>query len=150
MPTSQKIDTRMCSSRKLEGLSCKAPPTAFLAKLRVKEERPVKYTRIDYWGPGCIKTGDTAEKSYIETGDTAEKSYIALMACASSRTTRLELLKDLSAQFFYEYLKQFIRRQRMLKLIMFGNRRSFKASCLKYFIKTNVICWRFNLAKAPW
>ena len=139
MPTSQKIDTRMCSSRKLEGLSCKAPPTAFLAKLRVKEERPVKYTRIDYWGPGCIKTGDTAEKSYI-----------ALMACASSRTTRLELLKDLSAQFFYEYLKQFIRRQRMLKLIMFGNRRSFKASCLKYFITTNVICWRFNLAKAPW
>ena len=132
----KRLIQKFLASRKLEGLLCKSPTTASLPECRVKDARPFKYTGANYYGP-----------VYIKTGDTADKSYLALMIYVCSRMAHSELSKDLSVQSFYKYLKQFSRMQRMLKLIIFDSRKSFKASYLKNFIRTDESIGNLTLPK---
>ena len=125
-PVVKRVIRGCVTCRKLEGLWFKSPPPSFLPEVRAKEERTFKYTGINYCG-----------LVYIETGDTTEKGYTALMTCAATRMTHLELVMDLSAQSLLKRLKRFIGRREMAKLMISDNRKSFKAPHLNNFIIKN-------------
>ena len=82
----KKIIGAHITCKRLEGVSYRSPPTAPLPDFRVNEERPFKYTGIDYCGP-----------AYIRAASHIKKNYIALMTCATTRMIHSELVRDLSA-----------------------------------------------------
>ena len=118
--------------KRLEGISYQSPPTASLPDFRVNEERPFKYTGIDYCGPVFIKTA-------IHT----ERNYIVCMTCAATRMIH-------SASLLVQYLKRFVRGRGLPKLMLSDNGKTFKADQLKVFNTRNGIILRFNLAKDHW
>ena len=78
----------MYNMKKLEGISYLSPPTVPSPDLGVNEERPFKYTGINYCGP-----------VYIKAASHSEKNYIALMTCAATSMIHLEFVRDLSATY---------------------------------------------------
>ena len=82
----KKIIGACVTCKRLKGILYRSPPTAPLPDLRVNEERPLKYTGIDYCGP-----------AYIRSASHTKKNYIALMTCAAKRMIHLKLVTDLSA-----------------------------------------------------
>ena len=51
--------------KKIEGLPYPSPRLSALPEIRVYQERPFKYTGIDFCEPAFIKNGKEMEKSYI-------------------------------------------------------------------------------------
>ena len=103
----EKIIEVCVTCKRLEGISNQSPQTVPLSDFRVNEERPFKYTGIDYCGP-----------VYIRTAGHINKDYIALMTCAATRMIHLELVRDLSATSLVRCLKRFMRRRRLPKLML--------------------------------
>ena len=79
-----------------------------LPDFRVNEERPFKYTGINY-----------CEPVYIKTTSHTKKNYIALITCAATRMIHLQLVRDLLATSLVQYLKRFIGRKELPKLMLF-------------------------------
>ena len=78
-----------------------------------------------------------------------KKNYIALMTCAATRMIHLKLVTDLPAASLVQYLKRFVGRRGLTKLMLSDDGKAFKADQPKAFNTRNGIIWRFNLAKAP-
>ena len=80
---SAKIIGTCKTCKRPKGILYRSLPTALSSDFRVDEERPFKYTGIDY----CAS-------AYIKTASHTKKNYIALMTCEATRMIHLELLKD--------------------------------------------------------
>ena len=78
----KKIIGVCITCKRLERISYRSPPTAPLPDFRVNEERPFKYTGINYCRP-----------VYIRTASHTKKNYIALMTCTITRMIHLELVR---------------------------------------------------------
>ena len=72
------------------------------------------------------------------------------MTCAATKIMHLELVRDLSATSLVSYLRKFVGRREVTKLMLSDNGKTFKADQFKAFNTRNEIIWRLKLAKAPW
>ena len=114
--------------RKLEGKPYHAPKIAPLPDFRVSKAPPFDKVGIDFAGPVYIKC----------QGD-MEKAWIALFTCCVARAVHLELVENLTAPTFVNFLRRFCARRGTPSLIVSDNAKTFKSTAK--FLK-KIVCTR--------
>ena len=100
-----KRNLRKCvTSRRVEGIPYRPPPTPDLPMERVSIDLPFAHTGLDFVGPLYIHDG----KSSSEKG--SNKVYICLFTCASTRAIHLELTPSLSIESSLLAFRKFVSR----------------------------------------
>lgn len=128
-----------------------ATSTSTMPEFRTETSKPFEITGVDFAGPLRYKIDKKKEG----------KCYVLIFACAVSRAVHLELTKSQEAGEFQRKLNAFIARRGRPRLMVSDNAATFKATAkwikiirksekLQDFLATQVIHWRFNLAKSPW
>ena len=135
-----------------EGKGYQIPSTAALPDFRVTPSAPVDQTACDF-----------ADQLFCKTSgeDPSNKCYIALFTCCATRSVRLELAADLTAECFIKYFRRFSARRGPPTRIVSDNAKTFKTADRKLaalfglpdvqnYLLNQRIKWRYNLHKASW
>ena len=138
--------------RRLEGQAYATPPMPPLPTYRVSEKPPFYYTGVDFAGPIFVKN------SAYEVGG---KAWLCLYTCCITRAIHLDLLHNMSFEYFFRSFKRFVARRGLPRKMLSDNAKTFKkmAGLLKeikehkdvkrYFVDYQVQ-WIFNVEKSPW
>ena len=136
--------------RKAEGRSYGGPIPPPLPSFRVSEEPPFTYTGVDFAGPLFVKGGNESES----------KVYLCLFTCCVTRAIHLDVVHNLSVEFF-RCLKRFIARRGLPRKIVSDNAKTFKSTAriirklmnhpdIDRYLSDHRMIWSFNLERAPW
>ncbi|XP_072398091.1 uncharacterized protein [Diabrotica undecimpunctata] len=131
---------------------------AALPKDRLSSRLPFEVTGVDYAGPLLIK-------SRTGRGCKISKAYICLFICAVTKAIHIELVCDLSKEYFLLALKRFVARRGMPSQVLIDNGSNFIAASnelceLGRFLSQNEneiseschkdnINWKFNPPYGP-
>jgi hypothetical protein len=105
--------------RRLEGQAYAAPQMPPLPYFRVTEEPPFTYTGIDFAGPLFVKSNE------YEIGG---KVWLCLYTCCVTRAIHLDLLHNMSFDFFIRSFKRFVNRRGLPRRIISDNAKTFKGA----------------------
>ena len=114
--TVQKIVHKCVLCCRLEGQAYATPQMPPLPVFRVSEEPPFSYVGVDFAGPIYVKN------SQYEVG---RKVWLCLYNCVT-RAIHLDVLHNMSFEFFFRSLKCFITRRGLPRQIISDNTKTFK------------------------
>jgi hypothetical protein len=138
--------------RKIEGLPYASPEAPPLPAFRVTKAPAFSYTGIDFAGPLYVKNNQ------YQLGG---KIWLCLYTCCITRAIHLDLLYNLSFEFFFRSLKRFIARKGLPRRIITDNAKTFKGAArliqelmnhpnINHYLSEYKMQWTFNVERAPW
>uniref|UniRef100_A0A1X7UBW2 Integrase catalytic domain-containing protein n=1 Tax=Amphimedon queenslandica TaxID=400682 RepID=A0A1X7UBW2_AMPQE len=138
--------------RRLEGQSYAVPPMPPQPTYRVSERPPFYYTGVDFARPIFVKN------SAYELGG---KAWLCPYTCCITRAIHLDLLHNMSFEYFFRSFKRFVARRGLPRKMLSDNAQTFKkmASLLKeiedhkdvkHYFSDRKIQWNFNVEMSPW
>ena len=148
----QKIRTllRKCvTCRKLAGRPYTAPDPPPLVKGHVEQSIPFEVTGVDFIGALYVR------------GEGEFKVYICLFTCAVTRAVHLEIVTDLTVEYFLQAFRHFSSRKSLPRLVLSDGRSTFLSAAnelkalfsspsLTSVLSKSGIEWRFIPKHAPW
>ena len=138
--------------RRLEGRSYRVPGPPPLPEFRVKEDPPFSYTGLDLAGPFFVKRGSL---------NTEGKVWICLYTYCVTRTISLDVLPNMSLDFFFRCFRRFVARHGLPRRVISDNAKTFKKAAkvfkgimkqpgIGHYLGNARIQWTFNVERAPW
>ena len=138
--------------KRIEGHAYGAPGPPPLPEFRVKEDPPFSYTGLDLAGPFFVKNGVVSVEG---------KVWICLYTCCVTRAVCLDVLPNMSIDFFFRCFRRFVARHGLPRHVISDNAKTFKkaAKVFKGIMKrpgidnhlgNARIKWTFNVERAPW
>lgn len=115
----KKIINQCMVCRKAEGRHYGAPDPPPLPVFRVSEEPPFTYIGVDFAGPLFIKKG-------IES--TENKVWLCLYMCCVTRVVYLDLLTNMSVEYFFRSFRRFVSRRGLPRRVVSDNAKTFKGA----------------------
>ena len=148
----KKIISRCVVCRRAEGRSYDVPGPPPLPVFRVAEEPAFTFTGVDFAGPLYVKSSKC---------DLGGKVWVCVYTCCVTRAIHLDILSNMSLEFFIRSFKRFVARQELPRRVVSDNAKMFKAAARLFkeimrheeasrYLEENKIQWTFNVEKAPW
>jgi hypothetical protein len=138
--------------RRLEGLSYAAPQIPPLPTFRVMEEPPFSFTGVNFAGPLFVKSS-----KYEHEG----KVWLCLYTCCVTRAIHLDVLYNMSFEYFFRSFMRFIARRGLPRRVLSDNAKTFKGAArlfreimnykdIHHYLPEYKIRWDFNVERSPW
>ena len=89
------------------------------------------------------------------------KVWVCVYTCCVTRAIHLDILSNMSLEFFIRSFKRFVARRGLPRQVVSDNAKTFKAAARLFkkimrheeasrYLEENKIQWTFNVEKAPW
>ena len=148
----KKIISRCVVCRRAEGRFYDVPGPPPLPVFRVAEEPAFTFTGVDFAGPLYVKSSKC---------DLGGKVWVCVHTCCVTRAIHLDILSNMSLEFFIRSFKRFVARRGLPRRVVSDNAKTFKAAAQLFkeimrheeasrYLEENKIQWTFNVEKAPW
>ena len=150
--TVKRIVDRCVICKKTEGRPYDAPGPPPLPTFRVTEEPAFTFTGVDFAGPLYVRSSEW---------DVGGKVWICIYTCCVTRAIHLDILCNMSLEFFLRSFRRFVARRGLPRRVVSDNGKTFKGAArvfkeimkhkeASHYLEENVIRWTFNVERAPW
>ena len=149
--TIAKIVRACVNCRKVTAGCYPTPDPPPLPDFRVAKVSAFDHIGVDHCGPFYVKEGRGKP----------QKAYVLIFTCAVSRGVHLELVRNMSVEYFMIGFRNFVSRRGLPEFILSDNSQTFKCAskeltailndpqCQKYLNRRN-IRWQRYLEYSPW
>ena len=118
-------------------------------------------SRVTYTDPFKITGVDFTGALYVPSTEGEHKVYLCLFTCAACRAVHLEIVNDLTVEFFLQAFRRFAGRRSLPRLLLSDNGSTFLAAAeeLKMLLTSTELAealahkgveWKFIPKRAPW